>query len=315
MSSLFSSLRAKSAGLLLLISLVALAGCGSTSGGGSTPTPGATGTSNPNAGITLTVGGKLDTEAQLLTKMYVLLLRKAGFTVVERAALGTNAVVFNAITSGQIDLYPEFTATGLAKLGLQSTGNAQQDYQAVKQGFESKYQITWLDAAPLNDTYGVCTTQSQATSLGATKISDLASKASTLTIATPPDGVQYGVNVLKSVYKITFKRVTTYTEEGLTFPAVTTGAQNLNICYTTAALIAKDNFVLLQDDKNAFPAYNPAPIVRDTSLQKAPGITAALNPLAPKLTTQVSQQLQAKVVGGQSVTQVATDWLTSAGLL
>lgn len=312
MASFLGSLRAKYLALVVLISLVVLAGCGGTSGGGTTS---ATGTPS-NSSITLTVGGKLDTEAQLLTKMYVLLLRKAGFTVIERAALGTNAVVFNAITSGQIDLYPEFTATGLAKLGIQSTGDPQKDYTAVSQGYESKYQVTWLDAAPLNDTYGVCTTQAKATSLGATKVSDLASKASSITIATPPDGVQYGVNVVKSVYGITFKKVTTYNEEALTFPAVTSGAQDLNICYTTAALIAKDNFVLLQDDKNAFPIYNPAPIIRDSSLAKAPdAIKGALNPLAPKLTTQVSQQLQAKVVGGQSVTQVATDWLKSVGLL
>lgn len=312
MASFLGSLRAKYLALVVLISLVVLAGCGGTSGGGTTS---ATGTPS-NSSITLTVGGKLDTEAQLLTKMYVLLLRKAGFTVIERAALGTNAVVFNAITSGQIDLYPEFTATGLAKLGIQSTGDPQKDYTAVSQGYESKYQVTWLDAAPLNDTYGVCTTQAKATSLGATKVSDLASKASSITIATPPDGVQYGVNVVKSVYGITFKKVTTYNEEALTFPAVTSGAQDLNICYTTAALIAKDNFVLLQDDKNAFPIYNPAPIIRDSSLAKAPdAIKGALNPLAPKLTTQVSQQLQAKVVDGQSVTQVATDWLKSVGLL
>ena len=312
MASFLGSLRAKYLALVVLISLVVLAGCGGTGGGGTTS---ATGTPS-NSSITLTVGGKLDTEAQLLTKMYVLLLRKAGFTVIERAALGTNAVVFNAITSGQIDLYPEFTATGLAKLGIQSTGDPQKDYTAVSQGYESKYQVTWLDAAPLNDTYGVCTTQAKATSLGATKVSDLASKASSLTIATPPDGVQYGVNVVKSVYGITFKKVTTYNEEALTFPAVTSGAQDLNICYTTAALIAKDNFVLLQDDKNAFPIYNPAPIIRDSSLAKAPdAIKGALNPLAPKLTTQVSQQLQAKVVDGQSVTQVATDWLKSVGLL
>jgi osmoprotectant transport system substrate-binding protein len=312
MASFLGSLRAKSLALVVLISLVVLAGCGGTSGGGTTS---ATATPS-NSSITLTVGGKLDTEAQLLTKMYVLLLRKAGFTVIERAALGTNAVVFNAITSGQIDLYPEFTATGLAKLGIQSTGDPQKDYTAVSQGYESKYQVTWLDAAPLNDTYGVCTTQAKATSLGATKVSDLASKASSLTIATPPDGVQYGVNVVKSVYGITFKKVTTYNEEALTFPAVTSGAQDLNICYTTAALIAKDNFVLLQDDKNALHIYNPAPIIRDSSLAKAPdAIKGALNPLAPKLTTQVSQQLQAKVVDGQSVTQVATDWLKSVGLL
>lgn len=312
MASFLGSLKAKSLALIVLISLVVLAGCGGSS---SSSAPSGSGTPS-NSSITLTVGGKLDTEAQLLTKMYVLLLRKAGFNVVERAALGTNAVVFNAITSGQIDLYPEFTATGLAKLGLQSTGNAQKDYQAVSQGYESKYHITWLDPAPLNDTYGVCTTQSKASSLGVTKISDLTSKASNLTVATPPDGVQYGVGIVKSAYGITFKHVTTYNEEGLTFPAVMSGAQDLNICYTTAALIAKDNFVLLQDDKNAFPIYNPAPIIRDDTLAKAPAaIKDALNPLAPKLTTEVSQQLQAKVVGGESVTQAATDWLKSVGLL
>src|SRR6266566_5837556 len=219
MVPLLRSLQAKSLALVVLISLVVLAGCGGSSGGST----GGNGTSS-NSSITLKVGGKLDTEAQLLTKMYVLLLRKAGFTVIEKSQLGTNAVVFSAISSGQIDLYPEFTATGLAKLGKQSSGNPQQDYQTVKQGFESNYHITWLDAAPLNDTYGVCTSQSKASSLGAMKISDLKPKASTLTIATPPDGKTYGVDVLKTSYGITFKGVTTYNEEGLTFPAVQSGA-------------------------------------------------------------------------------------------
>ena len=310
MTPFLRSLRGRSLALLLLIPLL-LAACGGSSSGGGGTTSG----TPSNSSITVTVGGKLDTEAQLLTEMYSLLLKKAGFHVIEKRALGTNAVVFAAITSGQIDLYPEFTATGLAKLGKTSTNNPDQDYQIVKQGYETNYHITWLDKSPLNDTYGVCTTQSKAKALGATKISDLASKASSLTIATPPDGKQYGVDVVKSAYGITFKGVTTYNEEGLTFPAVMKGAQDLNICYTTAALIAKDNFVLLQDDKNAFPAYNPATIVRDDTLQKAPGIATALNPLAPKLTTEVSQQLQAKVVDGQSVTQVATDFLKSQGLL
>src|SRR5579885_1815478 len=289
-----------------LLALLALAGCGSNTGGSA---------SSPCKGAKVTVGGKLDTEAQLLTEMYSLLLKNAGCDVTERAKLGTNQIVFNAITSGQIDLYPEFTATGLAKLGENSTGNAQQDYQIVKSGYEQKYHITWLDPSPLNDTYGICTTQAKATSLGATKISDLIPRASSLTIATPPDGVQYGVDVVKSVYGFTFKKVVTYNEEGLTFPAVTSGAQDLNVCYTTSAQIAKLNFTLLQDDKNAFPIYNPAPIVRDSTLQKAPQIATVLNKLAPFLTTQVSQQLQAEVVDGKSVTEVATTFLQSKGLL
>lgn len=309
MAPFLRSLQARSFVMLTVVLLLALTACGSTPSGNGGSTP------NPNSSITLTVGGKLDTEAQLLTKMYVLLLRHAGFKVNERAALGTNQVVFNAITSGQIDLYPEFTATGLAKLGVNSTGNAQQDYQAVKQGYEQKYQVTWLDASPLNDTYGICTTQAKASSLGATKISDLVSKASSLTIATPPDGVQYGVDIAKASYGLTFKKVVTYNEEGLTFPAVSSGAQDLNICYTTSAQIAKLNFTLLQDDKSAYPIYNPAPIVRDSTLQKAPQIATVLNKLAPFLTTQVSQQLQAEVVGGQSVTEAATKFLQSKGLV
>src|ERR1051326_5051582 len=128
--------------VLPLLLLVALAGCGSSTGGNA---------NGPCKGNKVTVGGKLDTEAQLLTKMYTLLLRNAGCDVTEKARLGTNDIVYQAITSGSIDLYPEFTATGLARLGKTTTHNAQQDYQLVKDGYESQYHITWLDAAPMND--------------------------------------------------------------------------------------------------------------------------------------------------------------------
>src|SRR6266702_7606569 len=119
-----SSLRTK--GLTVLIALVILAGNVSCATTGS---------------VHLVVGGKLDIEARLLTKMYVLLLRHAGFDVVERAALGTNDAVFNALNSGQIDLYPEFTTDGLVRLHLAATHNPRQDYQNIEQGYESKYHI------------------------------------------------------------------------------------------------------------------------------------------------------------------------------
>jgi len=244
------------------------------------------------------------------------MLRHAGFNAVEHAAPGTDGVVFKAITSGQIDLYPEFTGTGLTKLGLNSTGNAQQDYLQIRQGYEAKYQITWLEPSPLNDTYGVCSTQTRASNLGATKISDLTTKTSKLTIATSADGVHDGINVMKAFYGFTFKKVVTYNQENLTFPAVNTGNQDLNICHTTSADIARYKFILLQDDKNAFPVNNPAPVVRDSMLKKAPEIATVLNKLAPYLTTQISQQLQSEVVNDRKgVTEVATQFLQSKGLL
>ena len=295
-----SSLRTK--GLTVLIALVILAGNVSCATTGS---------------VHLVVGGKLDIEARLLTKMYVLLLRHAGFDVVERAALGTNDAVFNALNSGQIDLYPEFTTDGLVRLGVPTTHNAQKDYQTIKQGYETRYHITWLDVAPrLNDTYGICTLKAIASQLGISRVSQLARIASQLTLATPPDG-QNDPNViprLKPVYGITFGKTTTVAEEE-TFQNVIGGQAQLNICYTTSPLIAEDNFVLLNDDRNAFPGYYPAPIVGDDALSRAPQIPDILKPLASKLTSEVSIMLQAQVISGFSVTEVATTWLESQGLL
>ncbi|HEX6777719.1 MAG TPA: glycine betaine ABC transporter substrate-binding protein [Ktedonobacterales bacterium] len=291
-----------------LLALLALAGCGSNTGGS---------TSSPCKGAKVTVGGKLDTEAQLLTEMYTLLLKNAGCNVTERAKLGTNQIVFSAITSGQIDLYPEFTATGLAKLGQSTTHNPQQDYQLVKQGYEQQYQITWLDAAPMNDTYGVCTTKANATTFGVSKVSDVIPLASKDTVATPPDG-QSDPNVipaLQKVYGIKFGTEKVL-DEALTFQAVQNGDAQFNICYTTFGLISADNFVLLDDDKSVFPIYNPAPIVRDSTLKNTPAIATALNPLAPKLTTAEITKLNADVdVNHKTVHEVAQTWLKQQGLL
>ncbi len=310
-SKLVNTFKARSMGLIILISLLVLAGCGSstTTTGGSSGTP-------SNSSIHLTVGGKLDTEAQILTALYSQVLEHAGFKVTEKAKLGTNDIVFNAITSGSIDLYPEFTATGLAKLGDKTAHNVQTDYQAVKTGYEQKYKVTWLDLSPLNDTYGICTTKANATKYNATKVSDLASQASKLTIATPPDG-KSDPNVLpglKPTYGFDFGS-TKVLDAAVTYQAVMSGQAQFNICYTTSALITKDNFVLLQDDKNLFPIYQVAPIIRQDTLSKSPAIATTLNKLAPYLTSAVSSQLQLQVVNGSTPHDVAAQFLQSKGLV
>jgi osmoprotectant transport system substrate-binding protein len=293
-----------------MMAVLALAGCGGGGGGSST-------IGNVGHGMKLTVGGKLDVEAQLLTKMYTLMLRHAGYDVTEEAKLGTNQIVFQAITSGSIDLYPEFTATGLAKLGESTTHDPAKDYQNVKAGYEQKYQITWLKPSPMNDTYGVCTTKANADALHLTKDSQLAAIASQKVIATPPDG-KNDPNVLTAMeaqYNTHWKTVSVLSEEAPTFLAVQQKQADFNICYTTAGLIASDNFVLLDDDKNVFPIYNPAPIIRQDVLRKSPAIADVLNALAPKLTTAQITKLNADVTSGKSVTEVATTFLQSQGLI
>jgi len=313
------SLRAKSIAMLILVALLALSACGTSGNSGGASTGGGTTSKG-----TIIVGGKLDLEAQLLTKMYTLLLRKAGFTVNEKPALGNNIIVFQAISSGQIDLYPEFTATALNKLGIPSANDPQKDYQAVKDAYNKQYQITWLDPAPLNDGYALCSSQSESQKLGATTISQLVPKAGDLVLTSPSDGVSF-VDGLKSAYGLTtksFKQVRTV-DYALGFQAVTSNQAQVTVCYTTDGSVKTKNFVFLDDDKHGFPEFNPAPIVRNAVLQKYPDIAATLNPLAPSLTTDVSIQLQGQVTKlkesntsvSQAVTQVATDFLKSKNLL
>jgi osmoprotectant transport system substrate-binding protein len=272
----------------------------------------------------ITVGGKLDVEAQLLTEMYTQLLQHAGYPVTEKLALGNSIIVHKAITSGAIDLYPEFTATGLNTLGIKSSYDPQKDYEAVKSGYEQKFQVTWLDMAPLNDGYGICTTTALSQSLGITTISDLVPQVGELVLASPSDGIDF-IDGLKSAYGIDTSSFKTLqkVDYSIGFASVSSGSAQVCVGYTTDGGIATQGFLFLTDDKTGFPQFHPAPIVRMSVLKKYPDIATILNPLAPKLTTEVSIQLQGEVgklkSSGTSVTeavkQVAKQFLQSSGLL
>lgn len=314
------SLRAKVLPLLILIPMLILAACGSTSSGGST----GGGNSGGSSKGPIVVGSKLDPESQLIGEMYILLLQKAGFTVTPKLALGQTPIVFSALKSGAIDLYPEFTATGLNTLSIKSTFDPQKDYDAVKSGFEQQYKITWLDYSPLNDGYAICTSQAQSSKLSIKTLSDLAPKVSQLTLATQSDGITF-IDTLKSSYGFdttkfkSLKKV----DYAIGFSAVKSNDAQVTECYTTDGSVATQNFVFLTDDKHGFPEFHPAPIVRDSILQANPSIADTLNKLAPNLTTDISIQLQGQVgqkkTGGESVAQavkeVATTFLQSKGLL
>ncbi len=294
----------------LIGAVLLLSACGSTSsnaGGGST-------TTTPKA---VTLGSKKDGDSVLESQMYKLLLEKAGYTVTLKSGLD-NKTASPAIFSGQLDLYPEFTGTGLGNLGLPSVADPQKAYSTVAAAYESQKQITWLDAAlNLNDSYGVCVPNAVAQAKNWTKISDIVATAGTLRLATPPDAVSQPdvlPNMLK-VYGITFKK-TTQIDSTLAYTSVTQGQADVLICYTTDANIVTQNFTLLTDDKVAFPAYNPAPIVRDQVLTAHPDIKTILNPLATKLTTsEITKLIKLYAIDKTPADVVAKQWLKDQGLL
>lgn len=302
-----SWLLARTLGVVVMLTVLVLAGCG---GGGSGGT---------NKG-TLTVGSKKDADGQLLGEMYTLLLQKAGYTVTPKLALGDTPVLFQSIQSGAVDLYPEFTGTALSAILKQpSSQNAQAVYNTVKTQYESQYHITWLDAAfNLNDSYAICAPPATVSKYSLHALSDLAPIASKLVIDTPQDGVSAAVDPVQTGYGIKFKQVKQIDAE-LAYQDATQGGADLIVCYTSDANIVQKNFTSLSDAKNVFPIYNPAPIVRDSALQAHADIATILNPLAAKLTTDEQVKLISQVVqkGGSTaaVHDTAQTWLKAQGLL
>jgi osmoprotectant transport system permease protein len=135
--------------------------------------------STAGAGIKLTIGSKNDPDGQLLAEMYSLLLANQGFNVTTKLALGQTNVLDQAIKSGAVDIYPEFTGTGLSLGKLANTTDPQTAYNEVKTYYEQQFHITWLAAAfNLNDSYGYCTSKANADKYHLQTIGDLAKKSS-----------------------------------------------------------------------------------------------------------------------------------------
>lgn len=129
------------------------------------------------AGIKLTIGSKNDEDGQLLAEMYSLLLTNQGFNVTTKLALGQTPVLDAAITSGQIDMYPEFNGTALSTYKLAQTTDPTTAYNEAKTYYEQHLHITWLAPAyGLNDSYGYCTSQANASKYKLQSIGDLANQ-------------------------------------------------------------------------------------------------------------------------------------------
>jgi osmoprotectant transport system substrate-binding protein len=291
-------------GVVVLMSILTMAGCG---GGGSG--------SGVGAGVTVKVGSKKDADGRLLGEMYSLLLEKAGYTVQRNLGAGDTPFMQNAIANGTIDLYPEFTGTAMSSYKLAPTQDAQAAYNEVKDYYSKNLKLTWLDAAfNLNDSYAICTSQANATKFNLKSNADLAAQSGNLKIASQSDGVDAAVNPVKSAYNVTFKEVVTLDEQ-LSFAAVNKGDVDLMVCYTTDPGIVTNSFVVLTDPKGVFPNYNPAPVVRNDLLSKSSAVKDTLNPLATKLTTADQVALIKQVSDGKTVHEVAQQYLKDKGLL
>jgi len=266
------------------------------------------------------VGSKDFTEEFIVGEMYALMLENEGFKVERKLNLGGTPVAQAAITKGDIDLYPEYTSTGLLTvLKKDPIADPAQTLSTVKSEYEKQFKLTWLTASPFNDTNGLATTQAVADKYGLKTYSDLAAKASELRFGGPAEFAERedGIKGLAKTYGgFVPKELKQLGTGPLRYDALKNGDIDVVVVFTTDARIASDKLVVLQDDKTFYPIYNIAPVVRQDTLQSNPKIADALNKLAPLLTDDVITGLNAQVdIDKKEFAAVAKAFLDSAGLL
>jgi osmoprotectant transport system substrate-binding protein len=235
------------------------------------------------------VGSKNFGENIIVAELYAQALEQAGFTVERRMNLGSTQIAMAALQRGDIDLYPEYTGTGLIDvLHLPPMRDAHALYETVKREYAQRYQLTWLRPSPANDSQGLAITRRASQEYRVRTLSQAAKAAPQLRLAAVPEFVARADALpgLQRYYGgFHFKDVKTY-DIGLQYDALVRGDADVSTAFTTDAQIEADKLVLLEDDRHFWPAYNVAPVVRNDVLRAHPQIAGVLNAVNAHLTTR-----------------------------
>ena len=306
---------------------LALSACSSGGGGGGAG--GGTGSgANSLSGATFTVGSKEFTEELVLGQIAVQALQHAGATVKDETGITGTTNVRKALTSGQIDMYWEYTGTGWTDLLGHPASTAPKDpqklYAAVAKE-DKKNGVIWMPMAEANDTYAIATSKSTAKSTGVSTLSDYAKLANSdpqkasLCAASEFLDRSDGWPGVEKAYGFTLpKSDITEVDLGIIYTRVPKGSPcKFGEVFSTDGRIPANNMQVLNDDKNFFVHYNVALTVRKPVYDKhAKQLNAIFDPISKKLTTPELTKLNSEVdVQGLPAKAVAKKWLQDNGFI
>jgi osmoprotectant transport system substrate-binding protein len=278
----------------------------------------------------ITVGSKIDTEGALLSQMIILMLQANGFEVVDQSSFGPTSVVKEALETGELDLYPEYTGNGAFFFDEADSGvwkDAQQGYERVKALDLAANNIVWLEPAPANNTWAIAIPGALAEQENIRSLADLAAYANgggyvkligseefvNSDAALPALQTAYGFTLAEDQLLIVASGDTAQTEK-----AAYDGTDGVNaaMAYGTDGTLSAFDLVILDDPLGWQPVYLPAPRVRGEVLDKNPEIAEIINPVFRTLDLETLQTLNGKIaVEGQNAADVAREYLTEKGFL
>ncbi|WP_409515560.1 glycine betaine ABC transporter substrate-binding protein [Agrobacterium sp.] len=276
------------------------------------------------------VSSKIDTEGGVLGNIILSVLSHNGIEVTDKLQLGATPVVREALVTGAIDIYPEYTGNAAYFFNRAEDPiwkDAAKAYEeAAKLDLEAN-KLVWLTPSSANNTWGVAIRKDLANSEKIITFSDFGkyiAGGGQVVLAASSEFVNSAAALpaFQTAYGFTLKPDQLITLSGgdtaATIAAAANQTNNANaaMVYGTDGGIAASGLVLLEDDKSVQPVYQPAPVIRKDILDKNPQIAELLKPVFGKLDAATLQELNGRVqVGGEPAKAVATDFLTKNGFL
>lgn len=261
-------------------------------------------------------------ESYVLAEMFAQLLESRGFRVDRRPGLGATEIAFGALRKGAIDVYPEYTGTGLVAILHDSLADSvladpRAVFAHVSTRFATLYDTRWLPPLGFQNTYAIAVTGATARKYHLRSLSDLARESPYLTAGFTADfiGRSDGLVGLARVYGIKPKAVRPLAP-AVKYQALVSGAVDVIDGYSTDGLLARYDLVTLVDDRHFFPPYEAAALVSARLEREAPEAIATLVLLSGRLDELTMRRLNKRVeVDREDVAQVARKELAALGLV
>ena len=268
----------------------------------------------------LVIAGKLGPEPEILANMYKILIEEnTDMTVTVKPNFGKTTFLYEALKKGDIAIYPEFTGTvteSLLKPASQVDHDPEAVYKAARDGIKKQDDLALLKPMAYQNTYAVAVPKKIAQEYGLKTISDLKKVEGQLKAGFTLEfnDREDGNKGLQKVYGLNLQVSTM--EPALRYQAIQSGEIQITDAYSTDAELARYDLVTLEDDKQLFPPYQGAPLMKEALLKKHPELEGILNNLAGKITAEQMSQMNYQVgVEGKPAAQVAHDFLVKEGVI
>lgn len=265
------------------------------------------------------VGSKNFTEQVVLGEIIAQHIEhRLGQKVERRLNLGGTLLAHQAMLSGEIDLYPEYTGTALAAILKQSTVNDPGAVLAqVRAAYLRDFNVAWVDPLGIDNSFAMVIRGPDARARHLETLSDAAAASQPWALGVGYEFEQRsdGMAAMDKTYHLRWKGSPQRMDLGLLYKALEQNQVDMIAANATDGLLSKLDLKVLADDKHAFPPYQVCIAARQDGFSKHPGLREALEELSGKFTNEKMQQLNYQVDGEhRPVTQVAADFLKQAKL-